>query len=156
VAGEKPPHPEIARWLVGEHGVGGWWAQSLTVAYEQARGLRAPGQRDDGWTVSASKTFPVAVARLFEAFEDEKVRRQWLADADLRLRTATRPRSARYDWEDGSTRVNVGFTEVADGKSRVAVQHERLPDADSAEEMKAYWRGRLSELHRLLVSPPDQ
>jgi uncharacterized protein YndB with AHSA1/START domain len=148
-------HPEIARWLVEEHEVDGWWAQSITVAYEQARGLRAPGQRPDGWSVSASKTFEVPVARLFEAFEDEAVRREWLPDADLRLRTATPPRSARYDWADGSTRVNVGFTKVAEDKSRVAIQHERLPNADSAEHMKAYWRGRLGELKQRLTASEE-
>ncbi|MEE3921840.1 hypothetical protein V2I01_36860 [Micromonospora sp. BRA006-A] len=38
-------HTEIARWLVDTHGMPGWWAQTVTVGYEQARGLRAPGQR---------------------------------------------------------------------------------------------------------------
>lgn len=146
------PHPEIARWLVEQHEVGGWWAQSITVAYEQARGLRSPGERPDGWSISASKTISVPVSRIFEAFHDDDVRRQWLGNADLRLRTATPPRTARYDWEDGSTRVNIGFTKIADDKSRVALQHERLPDADSAEEMKAWWRQRLIALQELLVS----
>ena len=48
--GAQRPHPEIARWLVEEHGVGGWWAQGVTVGYEQARGLRDPGQRRGGST----------------------------------------------------------------------------------------------------------
>ena len=43
--GVERPHPEIARWLNQEHGIPGWWAQGVTVAYEQARGLRAPRQR---------------------------------------------------------------------------------------------------------------
>ena len=33
-----------------------WWAQSITVRYEQARGMPLPGQQDDG-------TFSVAVSR---------------------------------------------------------------------------------------------
>ena len=41
-------HTEIARWLVAEHGTGGWWAQGVTVAYERARGMRAMHQRPDG------------------------------------------------------------------------------------------------------------
>ena len=49
-------HTEMARWLVDEHGVPGWWSQSITVGYEQARGLRVPGQHADGFSVSASKT----------------------------------------------------------------------------------------------------
>jgi hypothetical protein len=143
-------HTEIARWLTAEHGVAGWWAQSITVAYEQARGLRAPGQRPDGWSVSATKTIAVPVERLFDAFEDGALRERWLPGADLRLRTATAPRSARYDWEDGSTRVVVSFESLAEAKSRVALAHERLPDVDTYDEMKAWWRGRLAALKPLL------
>jgi len=143
-------HTEIARWLVAEHEVAGWWSQSITVAYEQARGLRAPGQRPDGWAVSATKTIAVPVERLFAAFEDEELRERWLPGAQLRLRTATAPKSARYDWEDGSTRVVVGFESLAQDKSRVALAHEKLPDADTAEAMKASWRERLAALKPLL------
>ena len=139
-------HTEIARWLREDQGVDGWYSQSLTVGYEQARGLRAPGQRKDGFVAGASRTVAVPVERLFEAFTDEALRARWLPGADLRVRTATAPRTARYDWEDGSTRVIVGFEAAGDAKSRVALSHEWLPDADAAEEMKSWWRERLSEL----------
>jgi hypothetical protein len=50
-------HTRIATWLREAHGVDGWWAQSITVGYEQARGMRLPGQLADGtFTASASKT----------------------------------------------------------------------------------------------------
>lgn len=147
---ERRSHAEIARWLTAEHGIGSWWAQTITVGYEQARGLREPGQHADGWAVSASKTIAVPVERLFEAFDDEALRERWLPGADLRLRTATPHRSARYDWEDGSTRVNVGFAQLAESKSQVAIAHERLPDADTAEEMKAWWRERVAALKTVL------
>jgi uncharacterized protein YndB with AHSA1/START domain len=96
--------------------------------------------------VGASRTVAVPVERLFEAFTDESLRERWLPGADLRVRTATAPRTARYDWEDGSTRVIVGFEAAGDAKSRVALSHERLPDADTADEMKSWWRERLTEL----------
>lgn len=34
------PHKQIAEHLVAAHGVDGWWAQSITVGYEQATGRR--------------------------------------------------------------------------------------------------------------------
>ena len=75
------PHPEIARWLMEEHGVGGWWAQGVTVAYEQARGLRDPGQRRGGlYEANASKTVAVPVERLYEAFADPALRERWQVD----------------------------------------------------------------------------
>jgi uncharacterized protein YndB with AHSA1/START domain len=146
-------HTEIARWLREERGVAGWYSQSITVGYERARGLRAPGERPDGFAVSASKTIAVPVERLFEAFDDTELRERWLPGADLSVRTATAPRTARYDWEDGSTRVIVGFDPMGEAKSRVALSHERLPDADAADEMKAWWRERLAALKPLLEEP---
>ena len=144
-------HPEIAAWLQNEHGVGGWWAQGITVEYEKARGLRpVGGDRDGTLNAGASKTVAVPVARLFEAFADLDVREQWLPAAPLRQRTATPNRTARYDWGDGTTRVIVGFEPKGDAKSTVAISHERLPDMESAEQMKAYWRERLAVLKVVL------
>jgi hypothetical protein len=139
-------HTDIARWLMDEHDVPGWYSQSLTVGYEQARGLRAPGQRKDGFAAGASRTVGVPVERVFEAFTDASLRERWMPGAELRERTATAPRTARYDWEDGSTRVIVGFDSAGEEKSRVALSHERLPDADTADEMKTWWRERLTGL----------
>jgi hypothetical protein len=36
-------HGEIAAWLIGEHRIDNWWAQTITVEYERARVLRPPG-----------------------------------------------------------------------------------------------------------------
>jgi uncharacterized protein YndB with AHSA1/START domain len=148
-------HTEIARWLRETHQVAGWYSQSITVGYERARGLRAPGERADGFAAGASRTIAVPVARLFEAFEDAALRERWLPEAALRPRTATAPKSARYDWEDGSTRVIVGFDDLGQAKSRVALSHERLPDADTAGEMKAWWRERLATLKSQLEGGGD-
>lgn len=143
-------HTETARWLRDERGVAGWWAQSITVGYERARGLRAPGQRPDGWSIGATRTVAVPVEALFAAFEDASLRERWLPGADLRLRTATAPRSARYDWGDDGTRLIAGFEALGPAKSRVALAHERLPDPDAAAAMKAFWRERLGALKALL------
>jgi hypothetical protein len=64
--------------------------------------------------------------------------------------TASKPRSARFDWGDGETRVNVGFTAKGEAKSAVALQHERLSGAEEAERMKAFWRERVAALKEVL------
>jgi hypothetical protein len=133
-------HAEIARWLADEQGVDGWGAQAITVSYERARRGRAVGERSDGFVITASKTVAIPVERLFDAFVDESTRDRWLPDGELRERTSTRPKSARFDWGDGETRVNVGFQAKGDERSTVDLEHERLPDAEQAERMKAYWR----------------
>ncbi len=72
--GTERTHPEIARHLAEEHALGGWWAHSVTVGYERARGMRAIHQLTDGFSVNVSKTFPVPVERLFAAFVEETAR----------------------------------------------------------------------------------
>jgi hypothetical protein len=139
-------HAEIARWLANEQGVDGWGAQAITVSYERARRGRAVGERSDGFVITASKTVAVPVERLFDAFADESTRDRWLPDGELHERTSTRPKSARFDWGDGETRVNVGFLAKGDERSTVDLEHERLPDGEQAERMKAYWRGRVTAL----------
>ncbi len=144
------PHPEIARWLSEERGVDGWDAQSVTVGYERASGRRAVGEHAEGFAITASKTMAVPVDRLYEAFVDESLRERWLPGGALRERTSSRPKSARFDWGDGSTRVLVGFTSKGDARSTLALAHERLPDAEEAERMKAFWRDRVAGLKELL------
>jgi Domain of unknown function (DUF4287) len=146
-------HREIAGWLNAEHGVPGWWAQGVTVEYEKARGLRPiGGDRDGTYNVSASKTIGVPVERLFEAWNNPEQRARWLGDFELRERTSTPPRGARYDWEDGSTRLIVLCEAKSESKSTVALSHERLPDADEAARLKAFWRERMAALKEQLES----
>jgi Domain of unknown function (DUF4287) len=144
------PHKEIARWLASEHGIDGWSAQSVTVSFERARALRAVGERPDGFSVTAQKTVAVPVDRLYAAFVDESLRKRWLPDGELRQRTAIEPKSARFDWGDGETRVIVGFEAKGEAKSTAALEHERLPDAEEAKRMKAFWRDRVGTLKEML------
>jgi len=144
-------HPQIARWLIEEQDVDGWWSQHLTVAYEQARGVRAPGQRADGkYAVSASKTVAVPVTKLFDAFKDETVRRRWMGRNRFDVRT-TRPRkSINATWKDGSTRLTIWFESKGRGKSHVALAHEKLTSPKEAAELKEFWRTKLIGLKELL------
>jgi hypothetical protein len=145
-------HRETARWVAELQGVDplAWNAQAVVGSYELARGLRVVGEHADGFTVTASKTVAVPVERLFAAFVDESLRARWLPDGELRQRTVIEPRSARFDWGDGDTRVVVGFQAKGDSKSMAALQHVRLADAEEAERMKAFWRERVATLKEVL------
>jgi hypothetical protein len=143
-------HTEIARWVSTEQGIDGWSSQSVTVSYERARVGRELGQHADGYSISASKTVAVPVERLYDAFVSAAKRKRWLPDGQLRVRTSIKPRSARFDWGDGSTRVNVGFTAKGSEKSQVALEHSRLADAKEADAMKTYWRDRVTTLKEQL------
>jgi hypothetical protein len=145
-------HGETVGFLMDEHSVPGWWAQSITVWYERGRGLRLKHQQADGFTVYASRTISVPVDVLFDAFVNARSRRKWLTDGTMSLRTSQPGHTARFDWGDGSTRVSVSFLAKGPAKASVAVAHERLPDADEAEMAKASWRSRLATLKSALES----
>jgi hypothetical protein len=148
---KKRKHGDIASYLMREHGVPGWWAQTIAVGYERATGMRAKYQRlGTGFAVSVSKTMSIPVARAFTAFVDPPQRAKWLEKGTMKVRTSQRNRSIRFDYLDGSTRVNAYFEPKERSKTTVTVEHERLPNAGSVEEMRAVWKGRLSELARAL------
>ena len=146
-------HPEIVRWLLEEHEIDGWWAQSVTTAYEQERGMRAPGQRADGtYSVSASKTVDVSVKKLFDAFKNKDVREKWLGDYKINIRTTRPGTSLTGTWEEGSTRLTISFQEKGARKSQVALAHEKITEASQADELKAFWREQMNLLKKLLES----
>jgi hypothetical protein len=141
-------HREIAIWVAERQGIVplAWNAQAVAGSYERARGLRAVGEHADGFRASITKTVAVPVERLYEAFVDPSRRTRWLADGELHERTATKPRSARFDWGDGSTRVHVTFAAKGGDKSTATVSHQRLADAKEADRMKTFWRDRITTL----------
>jgi hypothetical protein len=144
-------HTDTARYLMEEHGVPGWWAQSITVGYERSRGMRAKYQTTAGFfQVSVSKTFPVGVGKLFKVFAEAPQRNKWLERGTLKVRTTLKNRSVRFDFRDGTSRVVVSFDPKGRSKTTVAVQHERLPDARAVEEMRGMWKDHLERLAKVL------
>jgi hypothetical protein len=139
-------HTAIAAHLVEDLGVDGWWAQTVTVGYEQERGMRLPGQRPDGtFSASASKTLPADAVSVFERVADEEQRPRWLTDLELSQRSAAPPKSIRFDASD-DTRVSVVVVPKGPSKTAVQVQVERLASAEDVPSAKAAWRERLDRL----------
>jgi hypothetical protein len=139
-------HTEIARHVYETYGIDGWWAQSVTVGYERARGMRALHERPDGFSMNASKTFPVPVERLFEAFVEQDERERWLEAVDLYNRTSQPHKSARFDVLPGETRLAVTFVAKGPEKSAAQLQQERLTSAEEVARWKALWKEQLARL----------
>lgn len=139
-------HQEIVSYLSEQHGVGPWWQQMVTVTYEQARGLRDRHEMPGGYQISRSKTLGVPVERLFAAWQDPTQRAAWLPDPDFTVRKSTEYKSMRITWVDGETSLEVYFYEKGPEKTQITVQHSKLPDAEQAEQMKAYWRDALDKM----------
>lgn len=141
-------HAEIARYLQAELGVSSWWSQSITIGYEQAKGLRVKHERPDGFEISVSRTLPMSLERVFDIWGDDKQRRRWLAGSGS-IRTSTSLKSMRFNWA-GGTIVEVRFYAKGDAKCQVVVQHMKLPRAAAAERAKAYWAGKLANFPALV------
>jgi hypothetical protein len=146
-AAEKS-HSQIAA-QVSSLGAGSWWSQMVTVGYERIRGLRERGQLRAGtYSISKSRTFPVAVEQLYKAFASARLRARWLP-AKMKVRTSIVPRSIRVTWEENDTDLHLAFYAKGPAKSSVALAHQKLPDKATAEKMKAWWAERLDALGAL-------
>lgn len=171
-------HKQIAAWLVDAHGVDGWWAQSVTVAYEQERGLRAPGQRRGGaFEAAPSKTLPGTVADWYPLLADAGARARWLDPALPEVSAGERVevvggvdgRSVRIAWPVGAVgapadkpgSVVFDFYQPRDaegaptGRLRMSATHRGIPTAEEAATLKQFWRARLADLAALGAARQD-
>jgi hypothetical protein len=155
-------HTAAATHLHEDHGVPGWHAQGITVAYERARGLRAPNQAGGGtFQVSVSRAVPASVAEVADAIRDPRRRREWLRGADpglaralhaafagesprdVKVRDASNAR-LRYPWQD--TAVEIRITGKPKGGATVAADNTKLRDRDHVERRREQWQGALDAL----------
>lgn len=147
------PHSEIAKLLAGKYSVPDWWAQMVTVGYEQARGLRAVHQQADGYTANASKTFNAPLSKLYAACADEALQAKWIGRKTFRVSKATPNKSLRFIWgKDDATRVEMNLYAKSLSKSMLQIQHTKLTNAEQVEKTKTYWRKALEKLGKLIGS----
>lgn len=142
-------HKAIALLVHEKFGIDDWWAQMVTVGYEHAVGRREKHQKAGGYEISGNKTIHCPVETAFAAWEDARRRKRWLDEA-ITIRKATPHKSMRITWSDGKTSVSVNFYPKGDDKCAVQLQHGKLPDAEAAERMKAYWKTKLEALRAAL------
>lgn len=143
-------HKDTAQFLQAEHDVAGWWAQTITVEHERARGLRAVGQRLGGdHEFSIQRTVPAGADEAVQAWMDARRRDQWVPPGwktplQQALGKARRSETAmgtvvRADAELAEpgkpVRLEVTFTPKGRGKTQVVVVVSRLT-AKTRESMK--------------------
>jgi hypothetical protein len=138
-------HPEIAAWLAADQGVDRWWSQHLTVAYEQARGIRSPGQGQDGlFEASVSRTVPLGAVDALHALAN-------IVAAELEVEPLARNTSARHPTArfhlDGGEFVLAGSSPRGDDRSSISLTWGRMPDGSRVADVKATlreWLGRVA------------
>jgi len=160
-------HTAAARHLYSDHGVPGWHAQGITVAYERARGLRSVNQASTGkFQVSVSRVVPASVDDVAQAIDSRRIRGRWLEGADPALRAALdaafagpRPKQVvrkasgdarlRYRWDAAVVEIQV--IAKPRGGASVVVVTSGLPDGSLIERRRAQWALALNGLRTYLT-----
>ncbi len=146
-------HKGIVAVLAQRHGVGPWWQQMVTVAYEKARGMREHQPSEEGFQAGVSKTLELPLAKLYRLWAEPAERNKWLGDDRFSIHKATASKSIRARWGRGVSRIDVDFCAKGPSQSQVTVQHNRIETSDAAEQMKAYWAKKIRALEALLAAP---
>lgn len=164
-------HKESANYLHDEFKISFWWAQSLTVDYERAKGIREIGQRSGGkFAVNVTKTIAAPAAKVWEAWADQGLVSKWFtsehrhefiegggyknADGDRGVYKRIVPyERIQFTWENEKhcpgTLVIVQFTPKGE-KTAVAITHEKIADKKGSEDMKEGWNWALTSLKSFL------
>lgn len=143
-------HKEIALKVHESGWAGNWWAQSVTVAYEQHIGRREPGQDNDGsFTVSVTRTFDVDLDETLAAWVKVADKLHEFNGVKLAKPNETSKSDKWRYWRaylaDGSKTV-VYISEKPGGKTLLAIQHEKLASADAVETWRSYWKEFLTSV----------
>jgi hypothetical protein len=146
----KMTYKEIFAFLRSQHRLGRWWAQKLTIIYELERGLRQKHETQSGYQISVSRTLPFPANELFKMWHNKRMRSKWLIDDALTIRTATANNMLRGSWENGKSRVVVGFYPKGQSKCQVVVEHTKLGGSVEATRMRKYWAEALDCLKNAL------
>jgi len=145
-------HKEIASKLSTEHGVPGWWAQGITVRFEQEIGRREPGQSSTGrYNVGVSTTIQGsmddALAIWSAAVKNRKNFDGVSIDSPPTTTSTPKWRYWKIKLKDG-TRINVNISEKPGGKALLNIQHENLADSEGIERWRTFWKSFVKILEK--------
>jgi hypothetical protein len=154
LGGQQLPHQDIARRAYGRLAEStanaGWWAQNVTVAYEQHIGRRQPGQSCDGdYQVGVSRTFTGSMDQALAAWSMLVCGRGEFSGVLLEKEPATRSTEKWRYWRaalaDGG-RVSLDIYQKAPDKASMGINHTKLESPEAVEHWRAFWRTLLKEL----------
>jgi hypothetical protein len=124
-----------------------WWAQSVTVAYEQHIGRRKPGQKNDGtFETSVIKTLAASMDDVFQKWLDDYGKQAEFNHIPIAKPATTTSTDKRHHWgvnlHDGS-RINVDTDSYTPGKTRITITHTRLSSQATSDHWRQYWQNLL-------------
>ena len=171
---KKHGHKQSAAFLQKECGASGWWAQTITVRYEQARGLRRVGQRSDGkFGFSFRRTLDVEAQSIYEAFVDENLFSAWYGAAvEISLsekgyfKLATGERGDIRIWKP-ERRLKLKWRQAEDSQaadleirtepkneeqSRLTIDFTKIAEEGEYHALRDFWEKALKRLEQHLAN----
>jgi hypothetical protein len=124
----------------------GWWAQSVTVAYEQYIGRRIPGQRPDGtFQTSVSKSTQLGMQELMDKWEAFAAGDQDVLDivaSDVRVSGTDKRITWRTKAHDGSD-IRITSEPKKNGTASIIAMQMGLETNERNLEAKEKWAATL-------------
>lgn len=161
-------HTAAARHLSDDHGVDGWYAQGITVAFERARGLRATNQRMSGYyEVSVSKVVDAPLERVAKALARPAERAAWLRGCDPAIENGLREaqsgegartvkiragKDARLRYPADGKTIEIVVIAKPGGRASIVASVTKIPSAPAMEAQRAAWRRAFDGLKAHLAS----
>lgn len=137
-----------------------WWATTIAVEFEKARGQVEKDGKPKGYSICATKTIAAPLTQVFAAFGDRLRLAAWFgtgaevtfadggtlqnADGDRLLFTRIRQdKDLRMQWlaEDlaPGSQVEVLFADKGKGKAGITLNHTRIQARHDADRLRAGW-----------------
>ncbi len=142
-----------------------WWATSVAVEYEAARGQKEKDGRQKGYFICSTKTLGVPVEAAYNAWTSSEALGPWFGDAKIDLKedgelidsdgnraTFKRIREnkdLRFIWtgRDGQeSLVDVSFTDKGGGKTGLLINHDRIQTRAEADGVRRAWSDALDKM----------
>jgi hypothetical protein len=143
--GHEDGHGAVATWLQEEHGVPGWWAQSVTVGWERITGRRLPHQVADGtFTANRSATIVTDHLALGEMLRDDDGLADLLPGLEAERRSRPTSKNVRISLDSGV--VEIAISPKDGGRATVHISHAKLSSPEEVAHWKAFWADWLAAL----------
>lgn len=162
---------EMINHLYSEEKVDEWWATTIVVEYERARGVLEKDEQPKGYSICVTKTIAAPLDTVFAAWGDNRILDRWLGpktrvafqekgklentDGDrLTFQRIRSNKDIRFSWEHATrapaSQVEVLFADKGSGKTGITLNHTRIQSRRDADELRAGWGGAFDSLKSLL------
>lgn len=162
---------KAVQYLYATEKVPEWWAVTIAVEYERARGMLKKDGLLEGYGICVTKTIKAEAADVYRAWTDTKALAQWFGDgvkaqvedggsfkdgAGNRgsFQRVRENKDLRFSWENPAfstpSLVDVTFDGKTPGKTLLMVNHSRIQTRAEADGLRSAWGEALDRLKQQL------